>query len=215
MKQTTFIYCLTEPGTKTIRYFGKTNNPKKRLPKHLLDARSGALDYYSSRWIRTLQADGLSPTMHVLCVVPKDDWERFERAFIFLGKQHGFRLTNATAGGEAGPSTKGRKKPEGHGKKVSAALRGKKKSDAHRLNLSIARFGSKDRDASSKFRGVVFSGFGDGRPHNRPWRAGIYLGNRKVKFIGHFLSEMDAAKAYDEEAKKHFGKAAKLNFPNE
>lgn len=211
MNQTTFIYALTEPGTKTIRYFGKADNPQGRHIRHLRDAKNNLWDYYSSRWIRKLQEAGRRPDVHIMCEVPKNDWERFERAFIALGRQHGFRLTNATEGGEAGPSTLGRKKPDGHGKKVSAALLGRKKSESHRQNLSISRTGSKDKDATSKFIGVSFF-HPKTKTCNKPWRAMAYV-NKVRKQIGNFRTEIEAAQAYDTAAKKFHGAKTKLNFP--
>lgn len=54
----------------------------------------------------------------------------------------------------------------------------------------------------SKFKGVCRS-----RDH---WRAQIVV-NYKAIFIGCFATEIKAAEAYDREAKKHFGKFARLN----
>jgi hypothetical protein len=44
------------------------------------------------------------------------------------------------------------------------------------------------------------------------WRAAIYIDGR-LNFLGVFSCEIAAAKAYDEQAKKHFGKFANPNFP--
>jgi len=51
------------------------------------------------------------------------------------------------------------------------------------------------------------------RKQNRKWEAYIrVLGVRK--HINYFLVKEDAARAYDESARKHFGIFARLNFPN-
>ena len=55
----------------------------------------------------------------------------------------------------------------------------------------------------SKYKGVYFDG-------NRI-RAIINYNNKK-RYLGSFKNEMDAAKAYDEAAKKHHGEFAYLNF---
>ena len=66
---------------------------------------------------------------------------------------------------------------------------------------------------SSKYKGVTF--------HKRTerWRAIIGLTNFLGQYIrislGCFVIEEDAAKAYDEAARKHFGEFACLNFPKE
>lgn len=108
---TTFIYCLTESDTRTIRYFGKANSPKGRLAEHIREAKRNIKKYPAYRWIRKRLKVGKRPDVHVLCEVPKNDWERFERAFIALGKKCGFALLNVTDGGEAGPVLTGEKNP--------------------------------------------------------------------------------------------------------
>jgi hypothetical protein len=46
--------------------------------------------------------------------------------------------------------------------------------------------------------------------HHKKWRVAITV-NKKMVSIGRFLSEHDAALAYNKAAIKHFGEFAKLN----
>ncbi len=62
------------------------------------------------------------------------------------------------------------------------------------------------RNTSSKYRGVWYN------KKKRRWRAVIGINNTR-KTIGNYREEIDAAKAYDEEARKHYGEFAVLNFP--
>lgn len=60
------------------------------------------------------------------------------------------------------------------------------------------------RGGKSKFKGVAWH-----KKTNR-WRAYINITNKQI-FLGLFLSEIDAAKAYDAAAVKHHGEFARLN----
>ena len=57
---------------------------------------------------------------------------------------------------------------------------------------------------SSKFKGVGW------HSQSKTWRARISL-NKKDRCLGNFLTEIEAALAYNEAALKHFGEFAKLN----
>jgi hypothetical protein len=59
---------------------------------------------------------------------------------------------------------------------------------------------------SSRFIGVSFD------KSRRKWEARIYYQGRKI-WLGRFDSEIDAALAYDEAARKYHGEFARLNFP--
>jgi len=60
---------------------------------------------------------------------------------------------------------------------------------------------------SSPFKGVSFSK--DGK-RKRRWRAGIEIDGSK-KRLGYYATELEAAEAYNEAAKKYFGEFAYLN----
>ena len=66
----------------------------------------------------------------------------------------------------------------------------------------------KRTSASSRFKGVCWDAI------NKKWKASIKL-NKKLRHIGLFADEEDAARAYDREAVKTFGAFRCLNFQEE
>jgi len=65
----------------------------------------------------------------------------------------------------------------------------------------------KRKKTSSKYKGVGWS------KKTKKWRARIWTVSGKCIHIGYFVSELDAAKAYDEKAKELFGSYYSPNFP--
>lgn len=95
-----FIYVLKCPSSGEIRYVGKTDNPKRRLNRHIRDSARGSSDY-RSRWIRTLLASGSKPIMEIVRTLePHEDWQEAEIAEIKIHRERGCRLTNCTDGGD-------------------------------------------------------------------------------------------------------------------
>ena len=62
----------------------------------------------------------------------------------------------------------------------------------------------KKKNAVSQFRGVWF--------YKGKWGSQISSQGKRI-FLGRFDNEIDAAKAYDEAARKYHGEFARLNFP--
>jgi hypothetical protein len=63
-----------------------------------------------------------------------------------------------------------------------------------------------DSKNTSGYKGVVWSKAGS------KWQSQIIV-NRQYIYLGYFGDIEDAARAYDEAAKKYFGEFARLNFP--
>ena len=78
------------------------------------------------------------------------------------------------------------------------------RSATHLQNCWNARKYS--QSCSSKYKGVMFYKM------RQKWGATICVHGKKI-FLGLFVDEIQAAKEYDEAAKKHFGEFAALNFP--
>lgn len=142
--ETTFIYTLRDPRTHNIVYVGKADNLEKRLNVHLKEKGH----YPKVYWIKKLIRNGLIPSIDVLDVVLKSEWQFWERYWIQQLKSWGIRLLNKTNGGEGGDTgiTK-----EG------------------RIRLSISKIGNKGRigqphkgytitkmkDANAKYRNIA------------------------------------------------------------
>lgn len=71
----------------------------------------------------------------------------------------------------------------------------------HAQNMGNAR---KQPGCSSRFKGVYWSG--------KKWQAQIGV-NHGTRYLGRFVSEEDAARAYDAAALEAWGEFARLNFP--
>lgn len=86
--------------------------------------------------------------------------------------------------------------------------------DNRKFNLQIVSHEENIRksrthiDNKSGFRGVSW------HKRDRRWQVFIEVDNVR-KYLGNFKTKIAAALAYDEAARKHFGKFAKLNLPDQ
>lgn len=98
MEKTVFIYALCEPGTRTIRYIGKSKNPGQRLIAHCNE--SYKQENYLGHWLSSLKRDSKLPALLVLKEVPASEWEEWEKRYIRCARSLGFKLVNGTEGGD-------------------------------------------------------------------------------------------------------------------
>lgn len=80
-----------------------------------------------------------------------------------------------------------------------------RRANLRKCSRSENCWNQKKRPGSSPYRGVTLS------PTGNRWHAMICV-NRKPWMIGSYLTAEDAARAYDEVAKREFGEFARLNF---
>lgn len=136
--ETTFIYALCEPHSRTVRYIGKANDPKHRFLEHLWY--SVKFQSHLGCWLRSLLSQGEKPNLVILREIPDSHWQISEERYIRLAKGLGMSLVNGTEGGEGlhNPSTETRAKISAA---VSARNRGRTVSLETRKKLSSASRG--------------------------------------------------------------------------
>jgi hypothetical protein len=83
--------------------------------------------------------------------------------------------------------------------------------DNRRANLRPATREENSRNSRKK-RSPTSSRFKGVRKHKRRWYASIWVGGRGIH-LGSFTDEREAAAAYDQAARYHFGEFACANFP--
>jgi group I intron endonuclease len=107
MENKSFIYTLSDPITKKVRYVGKTDNLDYRLKKHINESKNKRT--HKEKWVDSLITQGLTPIMDILDIVNKTEWCFYETYWISQMKTWGFDLTNGTYGGEGSDGFKGKK----------------------------------------------------------------------------------------------------------
>lgn len=79
-------------------------------------------------------------------------------------------------------------------------------------NLRLATFAQSSQNRASKGTFSKFKGVYKSDVPSKPFRVRISHNKKHVE-LGHFLDEIEAAKAYDRKALELFGEFAQLNFP--
>ncbi len=100
--KTTFIYSLSDPITKEVKYIGKANKLNYRLWSHLFNARNSLSNLAKCQWIKSLTDQGLIPVIEELEEVPTSNWMMWEEFWISQFRIWGFDLFNMTNGGHNG-----------------------------------------------------------------------------------------------------------------
>lgn len=103
-KNKIFIYTLSDPNTKEVRYVGKTKQSLYvRYCDHIsIKNNRNNLNYYSKNWIKSLLNKNEKPIIELLDIVDESNWENEEIFYISYFKYLGFNLTNYQQGGGKG-----------------------------------------------------------------------------------------------------------------
>lgn len=97
IKETTYIYTLTDPRSGLVRYVGKSDSPNQRNHAHKRDV---GCKTHKQSWIKGLFDDGFDgPIMNIIDEVPYADWAYWERQYIKMFKSAGAKLVNLNEGG--------------------------------------------------------------------------------------------------------------------
>jgi hypothetical protein len=96
-----YIYTLTDPEDKIIKYVGKTKNLEKRLRGHMSNWSIRQEPWTrKNKWLKYLKNKNLSPIIEILDIGDKNNIDSLERYWISQFKCWGFRLKNSTDGGD-------------------------------------------------------------------------------------------------------------------
>jgi group I intron endonuclease len=138
LKNPQYIYELIDPRDNSVRYIGKTNNPRKRIVLHLSRAKKSTKTRKEA-WMKGLLNEGLAPIMNIIKVCELEEVNTVEIATITEYKLI-YNLYNMTPGGEGILMSKEIRA------KVSAAKKGKpgpKASEETKRKMSLAQRGKK------------------------------------------------------------------------
>ena len=121
------IYTLKDPSTNKVRYVGQTNDPKRRLSRHINNSRAFKDKRHISNWIRSLTS---IPIMEIIEVCEYSIRNSRENYWIDYYKNQGCDLCNSSNGGAgAGIGNKnclGRVMSDQTKQKIANANKGKK-----------------------------------------------------------------------------------------
>jgi len=121
----TNIYILKDPESNEIRYIGKSNNPIKRLARHIYRAKNRIENHKNACWIRKLLKNGKTPEVEIIEVIEESKWQEREKYYIKYYKTK-YNINNISEGGEGGTTLGflGKRHSEKSKKLMSSARRG-------------------------------------------------------------------------------------------
>lgn len=95
-----YIYTLTDPISKEIRYVGKSNNPEERLKRHLSVYNLSESWTSKNKWLLYLKNNNLLPIMNIIDEGYDSNINDLEIKWISHYENLGYKLTNMTKGGD-------------------------------------------------------------------------------------------------------------------
>lgn len=118
MNEIFYIYTLTDPIDKQIKYVGKTKDTKDRLSRHLSPVNLKESWTSKNKWLLWLKNQNLKPIMEVIDEGDSENIDDLEKYWISQFKTWGFKLKNETEGGEGCSYWTGKKLSEEHKRKT-------------------------------------------------------------------------------------------------
>jgi group I intron endonuclease len=104
-----YIYLLSDPRNKSIKYVGKTYRVERRFRDHLNESKNTK----KTAWVKKLKKNGLLPELFIIEETDELSCDFWEKYWISQIKTWGFELTNMTNGGDGSfsvvPWNKGKK----------------------------------------------------------------------------------------------------------
>ena len=95
------IYGLVDPGTKEVRYVGKSSYGLKRPKEHFKPSNYLTQQNHKAHWIKKLKSEGKQPDIVVLkTATSEEELNQLEINTIKYYRDQGLKLTNGTDGGE-------------------------------------------------------------------------------------------------------------------
>lgn len=191
-----YVYVLTDPRKPDdVRYVGVTENPKRRLKKHIADVNHQ--NNHRTNWIKSLLADEVVPIMTIIDETDSENWAQCEIGWIAYYRGLGCNLVNSTDGGEG---TRGIVRSEETRRKISQSVSNpseetrRKMSEAGRNRPPISE--ETRRKMSEGRRGENSPSYG--KRHSEETRRKLSELNEKAilqydKF-GHFIRRWDSAR---------------------